>query len=335
MNRAPVTIQHVAKLASVGVSTVSKVLNGYSDIAPATRDRVMEAISELGYTPNRAARSFRTGKTQTASIFMPMIGTEFYDRLITAMDDELAAGDYDAALFPLLNSRRLERYKAPDALPYHADGIVFASLNPDWLFTDARLPTPLPAVLIDAYHADYDTITVANARGAFEATTHLLEQPGETFAILVEERLDTPFSSGVFLERGKGFERALEKSGAKDHDDRLIHVEFSDEGGRLAFRRILALAKPPLNIFASCDLLARGVLDEANRAGLKVGRDVRIVGFDDQPWAAGLGLSTVRQPIEDMGRMGVRLLLERIDNPEKPIEHTELEPKLIVRESSA
>lgn len=324
----------MAKLASVGVSTVSKVLNGYSDIAPATRDRVMEAVAELGFTPNRAARSFRTGKTQTASIFMPMLGTEFYDRLIAAMDDELAARDYDAALFPLLNARRLERYRAPDALPYHADGIVFASLNPDWLFTDARLPAPLPAVLIDAYHAAYDTVTIANDRGAFDATTHLLEQPGETFAILIEERFDTPFSSGVFLERGKGFKRALEAKGHTDHTDHVVHVEFSDEGGRLAFREILDRAAPPFNIFASCDLLARGVLDEAARAGLEIGRDVRIVGFDDQPWALAAGLSTVRQPIELMGRMGVKLLLERIADPDKPVTHHELEATLVIRSSS-
>jgi len=335
MSKPLPTIQDVAKRAAVGVSTVSKVLNDYPDIAPATRERVLQAITELEYTPNRAARSFRTGKTQTASIFMPMIGTDFYDRLISAIDEELAAQDYDAALFPLLNARRLERYRTSDALPYHADGLVFASLNPDWLFQDARLPAALPVVLIDAFHASYDTVTVANSRGAYEATRHLLERPAETFAILVEERFDTPFSSGVFLERGKGFTRAMEEKGVAGAESRVFEVEFSDEGGRQAFRAILSRTKPPVNVFAGCDLIARSILDEASNAGLQVGRDVRVVGFDDQPWAAGLGLSTVSQPIEEMGRIGVRLLLDRIADPRRDIEHNELQPELVVRESSA
>lgn len=334
MSKGSITIQDVAKHASVGVSTVSKVLNDYRDIAPDTRERVLKSIEVLGYTVNRAARSFRTGKTQTASIFMPMVGTDFYDRLITAIDNELAAHDYDAALFPLLNSQRLARYKAQDALPYHADGLIFASLNPDWLFADARLPVGLPTVLVDAYHANYDTVTVDNAGGAFAATLHLLERPAETFAILVEERYDTPFASGVFLERRKGFERAISHQGLKVREDRIATVEFSADGGRTGFRQILERAEPPINIFASCDLLARSVLDEAGRLHLKVGRDIRVVGFDDQPWAAGLGLSTVHQPVEQMGKLATDFLLERLADHQLEIRHHEVKPELIVRETS-
>ncbi|MEX2540155.1 MAG: LacI family DNA-binding transcriptional regulator [Trueperaceae bacterium] len=334
MSKAGITIQDVAKHASVGVSTVSKVLNDYRDIAPDTRERVLKSVEELGYTVNRAARSFRTGKTQTASIFMPMVGTEFYDRLVTAIDNELAAHDYDAALFPLLNSQRLARYKAPDALPYHADGLIFASLNPDWLFTDARLPVSLPTVLVDAYHANYDTVTVDNSGGAYAATMHLLERPADTFAILVQERYDTPFASGVFLERRKGFERALREHGLSVQKDHIATAEFSSDGGRIAFRQILDRAKPPLNIFASCDLLARSVLDEAARLDLKLGRDIRLVGFDDQPWAAGLGLSTMHQPVEQMGKLATDFLLKRLADAEHEIRHHEVKPELIVRETS-
>lgn len=332
--KATTTIQDVAKHAAVGVSTVSKVLNGYQDVADGTRERVLDAVATLGYTPNRAARSFRTGKTQTASIFLPMVGTEFYDRLVTAIDEELAAHDYDAALFPLLNDRRLARYKAADALPYHADGLVFASLNPDWLFEDARLPVPLPAVLVDAYHAAYDTVTVDNAGGAYAATAHLLERPAETYAVLVEERYDTPFSSGVFLERGKGFQRALLDHGLQARPDHVIETEFNEAAGRLALREILTRSQLPLNVFASCDMQARSVLEEARALGLALGTELRLVGFDDQPWAEGLGLSTVRQPIERMGKLATDLLLARLAAPERPIEHHELVPELMVRASS-
>ena len=334
VEHAPATIQDVARHASVGVSTVSKVLNGYQDIAEGTRTRVLQAIAELNYKPNRAARSFRTGKTQTVSVFTPMIGTEFYDRLITAIDNELAARNYDAALFPLLNPQRLERYRSPDALPYHADGVLLASLNPDWLFPEAKLPAPLPAVLVDAYHADYDTGTVDNAGGAYAATTHLLEGEGETFAVMIEKFDDTPFASGVFIERLKGFKRALAEQGRTTSDQQLVTVAFSNGGGRDALRTILERSEPPVNIFACCDLVAGGILDEARNLGLTPGRDVRIVGFDDQPWTSDYGLSTVQQPIETMGKVATELLLKRLENPSRRPVHKELKPKLVIRASS-
>jgi LacI family transcriptional regulator len=334
VKKTPITMRDVARRANVGVSTVSKVLNDYRDVADGTRERVLRAVDELQFRPNRAARSFRTGKTQTISVFTPMIGTEFYDRLITAIDRDLAAHDYDAALFPLLNAQRLERYRSPDALPYRADGIILASLNPDWLFPEARLPVPQPAVLVDAYHADYDTVTLDNAGGAYLATQHLLERAAPTFVVMIERFDAGPFSSGVFIERLKGFRRALEEHGQPASDDRVVTVEFSDAGGREALRSILATTRPPVNVFASCDLLGRGILDEARDAGLKAGHDVRVVGFDDQPWTDRYGLSTIHQPVEWMGTLATELLFERLDDPTRPIVHRELEGRLVVRSSS-
>lgn len=328
------SIRDVARHAHVGVSTVSKVLNGYTDIADETRRRVLASAKDLNYRPNRAARSFRTGRTQTVSVFLPMIGTEFYDRLITAIDRELASHDYDAALFPLLSQQRLQRYREADALPYHADGVIFASLNPDWLFQDARLPAALPGILVDAYHADFDTVTVDNAGGAFDATLHLLDKPAATFGVVIEHLADPPFASGVFIERAKGFQRALEAAHQPFDPNQIVSVEFSRDGGRDALRTILQRARPPLNIFASCDELARGVLDEARDRGLHVGTDLRVVGFDDQSWAAELGLSTIHQSIEHLGARAATLLLERFENPDAAPVHEEVKPTLIRRTTS-
>jgi LacI family transcriptional regulator len=328
------TIQDVARDANVRPSTVSRVLNGYPDVSKATRARVLETIARLNYIPNPAARSFRTGRTQAVSIMLPMIGTEFYNRLIAAIDHALAEHNYDAALFPMLNEKRLERYLRSNALPYQTDGMLFASLNPDWLFPQAKLPTPLPGVLIDAYHADYDTVTVDNFGGAFIATKHLLERPAETFAVMVEERYDTPFSSGVFLERLKGFKQALSDADLPVQEENVVTVEFEREAGQRALSDILERTGGPINIFASCDLLARGLLDELNRSPLVLGKDVRIVGFDDQPWAESAGLSTVRQPIEEMGEIAVELLLKRLENPKREVTHRELKTELRLRSSS-
>ncbi len=334
MQTARPTIQDVAQHANVKVSTVSRVLNGYPDVAKATRARVLETIEQLNYVPSRTARSFRTGRTQSVSIMLPMIGTEFYNRLIAAVDKALANHDYDAALFPMLNEKRLERYLRPNALPYQTDGMLFASLNPDWLFPQAKVPAPLPTVLIDAYHAAYDTVTVDNFGGAYEATRHLLERPAETFAVMVEERYDTPFSSGVFLERLKGFKQALSDAGLLVKGESIMTVKFEREGGQQALSAILERTGGPINIFASCDLLARGVLDELGRRDLELGKDVRLVGFDDQLWAEAAGLTSIRQPIEELGTTAVELLLQRLTNREQEVRHRELKATLIVRQST-
>ena len=328
-----VTIQDVASHADVAVSTVSKVLNDYKGVSKGARERVLSAVQALNYQPNRAARSFRMGKTQTASVFLPLIGTEFFDRLVTAIDHELAAHGYDAALFPLLNAQRLERYKQATALPYQADGVIMASLNPDWLFPDAELPVRLPAVLVDAYHAGYDTVTVANAKGAYAATAHLLNGPGAPFMVTLETG-DTTFASGVFIERLKGFKRALGERDLSLKEHTVLTTTFSSEGGREALRRILFQAEPPVSIFASCDLLAKGVLEEARHQSLQPGKDVRVVGFDDQPWAEAQGLSTVKQPVEALGKEAVTLFLDRLENPDKQTVHREFDPELVVRATS-
>ncbi len=334
MGRPVASIQDVARAAGVGVSTVSKVLNGYRDVAIETRDRVLNAVEQLSYQPNRAARSFRTGRTQTISVFMPQIGTEFYDRLITSIDRVLAAHEYDAALFPLLNEHRLARYRSPEALPYQTDGAVFASLNPDWLFEDAEVPGGLPTVLVDAYHARYDTITVDNAGGAYKATEHLLRYGLPTYIMLAEGYAETPFSSGVFLERLKGFQRAIKEHSSSPVGQPIVLSEFAAGPARTAARKLLQTHPEPICVFASCDLFAQAVLDEAVAIERVVGQDIFVVGFDDQPWAEAVGLSTVRQPVDEMGAMATELILKRVNEPDTSPTHQEIEPELITRESS-
>lgn len=329
-----VSIQDVAQLAGVAASTVSRVLNGYRDVSEETRAKVQRAVEQLGYRPNQAARTFRTGKTQSVSVLLPMIGTDFYNRLINGIDQGLAQRDYDAGLFPLLSPRRLERYRNPSAPPYNADGLILASLNPDRLFEGGKIPADLPTVLVDIAHSAYDSVTVDHVRGGYLAGKHLLERPAPTFVVMIEERFDTPFASGVFRDRLKGFQQALEEDSVKLPQEHIITVEFSWDGGRLAAKELLKRLDGPANIFATCDLLAQGLMDEFAHKGLPVGSEVRLMGYDDQPWAEVYGLSTIRQPIESMGGLAANLLLKRIKRPPSDVTHRLLNPRLVVRNST-
>lgn len=332
--RSKITIKDVAKHAGVVPSTVSRVINDHPDIAAETKARVQEAIQALGYRPDRMARSIRKGRTQSVSVLLPMAGSDFYSTLINAIDSTMSDQDYDAALFPLLSERRLKRYRDPDALPYQTDGLIFASLDPDHLYENGRVPLNLPAVLIDIHNPKYDHVVVNNVQGGRLAAQHLLEKPAPAYIIAVEERHHTPFASGVFRERLAGFRAVYRERGQSLPDTHICTAEFSWESARLAARQLLAQVKAPINVFATCDLFAQVFMDQLSNTNLTLGRDVRLIGFDDQPWALEEGLTTIRQPIQEMGELAASMLLERLSNPEQVIRSKMLEPNLIIRQST-
>jgi len=327
-------IQDVARKAGVVPSTVSRVLNDYPDVSAETRAKVERAIESLGFRPSQAARAFRGGRTHSVSIMLPMPGTEFYARLLTGIESVLDEHAYSAGLFPLLTLPGLERYRDADALPYRADGLLLASLDPERVFQGGRPPVALPLVLVDSRHPAFDWIALDNAAGGRLAAQVLNERPAETFVILIRERFDTPFASGVFNERLQGFKAALAEGHGRLDDDHVVTVEFSASGGGLATRHILEVARGPVNIFATCDLVARGVLEEGLRGGKTPGSDLRVVGFDGEEWTEGAGLTTIEQPIEEMGRAAARALLVRLADETLPPRHTLLEPRLIRRSSA-
>lgn len=328
-----VTILHVAERAGVVPSTVSRVLNNYPDVSEETRARVLEAVEALGFRPNQSARGLRRGRTDSVSVLLPRVDADFYARLVTAIDAALERHHLTLALYPLLTEERLARYRQEDAPPYQADALLLVSMDPDKLYGGPP-PTRAPIVLLDATNPRYDSVTVDNTRGGYLAAQHLLERPSEVYVLLVEEFFSTPFASGVFQQRLEGFRQGLHEAGRVLEDGNVITTEFSWGGGRVAARQILERGRAPVSIFATCDLMARGVIDEATALGLKVGEDVRVIGFDNQPWAEELELSTVHQPVEELGEAAVELLLQRMKNPSLPPRHVQYTPSLVRRAST-
>ena len=329
-----VTIKDVARQAGVVPSTVSRVMSNHPDIAAETRARVQQAIQTLGYRPDRMARSVRKGRTQSVSVLLPHAGSDFYNLLINAIDTTLSDHDYDAALFPLLSERRLNRYRDPDALPYQTDGLIFASLDPDHLYPQGTVPLNIPAVLIDIHNPKYDHVVVNNVQGGRLAAGHLLEQPRDTYVIAVEERHDTPFASGVFRERLAGFKAVYREEGQNLPDAAVLDSEFTWESARATVKRLLDQVKEPVNLFATCDLFAQAALDQMALMNARPGADVRLIGYDDVHWATEHGLTTIRQPIGHMGEIAAEMLLNRLNNPDHPLQSQLLEPALILRQTT-
>lgn len=326
------TIQDVARRAGVGVGTVSRVLNNHVAVRSVTRQSVLRAISELEYTPNPHARRIAGGKSYTVSVLLPVVSTEFYLRLLDGLEHAFNEARYDVAIFPLLDRSRLERYLSSHTLAYQADGLVMATYNLSAFFQGARLGHGQPTVLVDAHSPEVDCAYMDNVLGGQLAGEYASALPGELRAIWVETELDQVFTTRVFDERRSGFAQALSAAG------RRVAGEYVSSFDLLAARAVAAQlldeARLPTTVFASADLLAQAVLDEAAARGLGTGRELRVIGFDDQPWAAARGLTTLHQPVEQMGEAAAELLLSRLAGYDGPPRARRFEPRLIERLST-
>ncbi|MBZ9752925.1 LacI family DNA-binding transcriptional regulator [Deinococcus sp. HMF7604] len=329
------TIQDVARQAGVGVGTVSRVLNNHVAVKGATRETVLKAIADLDYTPNPHARRIAGGKSYTISVLLPVLTTEFYVRLLDGLETAFQEARYDVAIFPLLDRSRLERYLGSHTLAYQADGLVMATYNLTKMFHERRLRTQQPTVLVDAYADSVDSSFMDNVAGGRMAGEYAVTLPGALYAVWVETELDQLFTTRVFEDRRNGFLGALQAAG------RAVAAEYTSSFDSLTARNtactVLDQAQAaglPCTVFASADMLAGALLDEVRLRGLQIGTDVRVIGFDDQPWAESRGLTTLHQPVESMGYEAAQLLLTRLNGYKGPARARRFEPRLVVRGSA-
>jgi len=333
MERSKVTIEEVAKMSGVSRGTVSRVLNDNLNVKSSTRKRVLEVIELIGYRPNIHARRTAGGKSYTVSVILPMIGTEFYARLVKGIEKKLRSQWHAPMLFPLLSREWLAWLMRPDNPAYDVDGIILCSLIPERLYSSGYLPTERPVVLVDSYSPAYDSVYMDNELGGYLAGQHLVQNEGDIYVISMQEKTEAPFAR-VFHKRLIGFRQALQEVGRKLPENHIYAYDFSWSAGYLATREILQQSNPPVNIFAMCDLFALGVIKEVMRAGLQLGKDVRVIGFDDHPWAAEWGITSIRQPIEEMGKIAAEILLNRLQDDESSIHNVCFKPELVVRQST-
>ena len=326
------TIQDVAKAAGVGVGTVSRVLNNHAAVKEATREAVLKAISDLDYTPNPHARRIAGGKSYTISVLLPVVTTEFYVRLLDGLEHAFQEARYDVAIFPLLDRSRLERYLGSHTLAYQADGLVMASYNLTALFHERHVRSEQPTVLVDAYADNVDCAYMDNTAGGKIAGEYATTFAGQIYAIWVETELDQIFTTRVFDERRAGFFSALTAAGRQIAGEYIS--SFDTHVARTVAAQLLTEAEFPCTVFASADLLASALIEEAEVRGLKVGSDIKIIGFDDQPWAERRGLTTLHQPVESMGYEAASLLLSRLAGHQGPPRARKFTPKLLVRSST-
>jgi DNA-binding LacI/PurR family transcriptional regulator len=328
------TLEQVAALAGVSRATVSRVVNGSPKVSPVVRAQVERAVAKLGYVPNRAARALVTRRADSVALVVSepharFFSEPFFAGMVRGVSAALAETGVQLVLLiaqGLPDRGRVERY----VVGGHVDGVLLASLHGDDPLPGALERAGVPAVLVGrpAGTAPASYVDADNRGGARKAVDHL--------AGLGRRRIATiagPQDMGVGLDRLEGYREGLAAAGLAAADDLVEAGDFTEEGGAAAMERLLR--RPVDAVFAASDLMAAGALRALRAAGRRVPKDVAVVGFEDSAVAryAQPPLTTVRQPIEEMGRQATRLLLAKVAGQAGGM-HLILDVELVVRAST-
>jgi LacI family transcriptional regulator len=332
------TIQDVAERAGVSISTVSRVVNQTVAVEPATAERVRTAIAALGYRPNLLARSFRRQVTQTIGLLVPDNSNPFFAEVARVIEDAGFAEGYSVILCNSdLSPAKQAAYvdvllaKRVDGLILISTGLIASEDGADEAI-DRIVAAGVPCVVVDRDLGErpIDQVLVDNHQGGYRAGRYLTELGHRRVACVVGPSDLTPSAGRI-----AGFRQALADAGLDLPPEAVVRGNGRHDGGRAAVGELLRRGVAFTAVFAFNDVMAVGAIGALQRAGRRVPDDVSVVGFDDVPQAAAIfpAVTTVAQPIAEMGRLGVRLLLDRIARPAAPVSRVILPTALVARES--
>lgn len=331
------TLEVVAELAGVSRATVSRVVNGSPKVSPEVHAAVTRAINKLGYVPNRAARTLVTRRTDTLVLLMheppdTVFEDPFFANVLRGMNAALSTTDLQLVLLHARGDQQRER-----ALRYvcngHVDGALVISLHGDDPMPTAILAAGVPMVSMGrppaGRRADY--VDADNTGGGREAVRHLVATGRRRLATVAGPQ---DMSAGV--DRLRGYVDATHASGLSDAAERVAYGDFTEAGGYSSMKSLLEQTPDLDGVFVASDLMGLGAMRALRELGRRVPDDVSVVGFDDAPLAmyAAPPLTTIRQPIERLGKEMVRLLLHRLADPEGEPQTLILPTELVVRASA-
>jgi LacI family transcriptional regulator len=332
------TIEEIARLAEVSRSTVSRVLNNHPSVRPAVRDRVLSVIRQQQYTPYAAARSLASNCTHVLGLLIPrsapfIFADPFFAGMIQAITEACSQRGYFMML-AMMSAETDEQFYDFILRSRHFDGMLMLSSDIDDPTLARLIDSPTPIILIGShpYFSNLAWVDAENQAGARCAVTYLIGLGHRRIAAITG-----PLQMAAAIDRREGYKQALLEAGLTIVPELIVEGGFTQESGYNAMAGLLGLTPPPTAVFVASDTMAIGALRAVEEAGLRVPSDISLVGFDDLPTAAAAAtpLTTVRQPIAQIGATAVELLIERIEKRATAAAHLRLPTELILRESCA
>jgi LacI family transcriptional regulator len=329
-----ITIIEVAAEADVSFATVSRVINNDAHVKPLTRQRVLEAMQRLDFVANRQARSLAGGKTDTIGVLVPDLGTGYIGEIIRGIDNELGWSKLDLILYTTHRTATKEASYVANLARGMVDGLLLVLPRSPADYIATLTNRNFPFVLIDhqGIGEDCPAVGATNWQGAFAATEYLITL-GHIRIGFITGSMDL----GCAEDRLRGYRSALRTYHLPEAPELVYEGAFFQPDGYAGACALLDLNAPPSAIFASNDVMAMGVMDAVRNRGLRIPDDISVVGFDNIPQSAMVypPLTTVQQPLEQMGRVAAQMLLNILNSDKKDVNRIELPTELIIRGSTS
>lgn len=312
MKRAKPTMQDIANAAGVSKATVSMVLNKKdASISQATRERILAIADALNYIPNSIARSLSTNKSGTIGIMLPDIMNPFFSQIARAVEDAASEFDYNVIFCNMDNDMTKEVKYTKLLVSKLVDGVIFVTggRSPDSV--QILEDNHIPFVFVDRYvegYEHYSGVYCHNQEGSYEGVEYLYRKGKRKIAFVTGDK-----TLGVSKLRLEGFVEGAKKLGIY-RDDFIFYSDFTIAGGKRVTEAILKADLEIDTIFYSNDLMAIGGMKTLMAAGLRIPQDIGVMGYDDIDISSIMnpGLTTIRQPIYNMGKEACRLLIKAI-----------------------
>jgi len=328
-----VTVYEVAEHAGVSIATVSRVLNSPEKVNEATRARVLATIDRLGFVPKAEAAARARKDHGRIGVLAPFFTLPSFVERLRGVANALDDSPYELAIYNVDSSARRNGYLASLPVTRRLDGLIIMALPFDQT-TALRLANhQLETVLIEFSQEPFSNIRIDDRAGGRMVAEYLLQQGHRRCAFVGDTDLPD-FAIHTSDWRLEGYRDALAAAGVILSDEYVALAPHSRENARLLGHRLFDLAEPPTAIFAASDNQALGVLKAARERRLSVPKELAVIGFDDVDIADYVGLTTIRQPLEESGRVAVDLLLARLVDPSRPPQHIRLPLTLVRRETA-
>ena len=333
-----VTLKDIADEVGVSITTVSRGLAGYSDVAEETRQRIQKVASELGYYPNLTARRLQKQRTDTLGFIMPTFGPRFSDpffsEFIAGIGTEAAEQNYDL----LVSTHAPDSEGELNAYTHvvrggWVDGVIVVRTRED----DARIKLlcenvfPFVAFGRTNCSIDYPYVDEDGAAGMQALVQHFVDLGHQRIAFIAP-----PLGLMFGRFRLHGYTETMQLNKLEIDPDWVVHGDMTQQGGAQAVEKVINLKPRPTAIICCNDLMAIGAMNRIQQAGFQVGKDIAVGGFDDIPLAAYVSppLTTLHQPIYEIGRRACAMLIEILNGGSPANSHVLLTPSLVVRASS-
>ena len=328
-----VTIKDVAKKAGVSISTVSRVINDSKPVTDEVKQKVLDVIKETGYVPNPLARSLVTKKRQLIGVIIPEVSDSFVSELVNGIEEVAKMYDYDILLANTYSDKEQELKSINLLRAKQVEGIVMMSWKVDEEHLEFIQNCRIPAVYVSKTARNYDvySVSISNTNATYDMTKYLIDKGHKKISFIMTSEDDTVLEA----ERYLGFEKAMKDNNLEIDKSLVKNAGTTYDYGYEKMKEILDEGNVPEAVFVTGDEAAIGALNAICDAGYRVPEDISVAGFNDAKIAAMYRpkLTTVHQPLYDMGAVAIRMVIKMIDKEVLENKKVELPYRIVERES--